>query len=226
MNSTPPQGALDHLVGQRGGVAHVAAHQVGAGHLHQLAAPQGADGLEVLGQDAGDGGLAGAGVAGKDHVHVDAGGLQALGLAPLLGLHVFGNVPHKGLDFLQADDAVQLGFHGRPRRRGTAGAAGSKGQRARRRLLRPSAAACHCQPHGGAGGAAVPRGPAHTRQWRGRRRRRIPGWASTPLARAVAGSRWSRTAPSAERASPHWARTFWARGVQLPRGDGVSGFRA
>ena len=47
------QGALDDAVGQGGGVAGVAAHQIGTGHLHQLAAPEGTDGFQVLSPPAG-----------------------------------------------------------------------------------------------------------------------------------------------------------------------------
>ena len=47
------EGALDDAVGQRGGVAGVAAHEVAAAHLHQLPALERPDGLEVLGHQAG-----------------------------------------------------------------------------------------------------------------------------------------------------------------------------
>ena len=80
------QSTLDDAVGQRGGVTGVAPHKVGAGHLHQLPAPQRADGLEVLCHQPGNGGLAGAGVAGKDHVHGQACGLEARRCAALLHL--------------------------------------------------------------------------------------------------------------------------------------------
>ena len=105
------QRALDDRVRQRGRVADIAAHQIGAGDLHELAAAQCADGLQVLGQYAGNRRLACAGVSGKDHVHVDLGNLHALSLAALLCLHVFGDVTHITLDFIQADDAVQLSLH-------------------------------------------------------------------------------------------------------------------
>ena len=91
---------------------HIPAHQVRTGHFHQLAAAQRTDGLEIFRQNAGDGGFAGAGVAGKDHVHVDLGHLEALGLAALLGLHIFGDVTHIIFHFSQTDDLVQLGLHG------------------------------------------------------------------------------------------------------------------
>ena len=67
-------------------MAGVAAHKVGAGHFHQLTALQRADGLEVLCHQPGNGGLAGAGVAGKDHVHGQACGLEARRRAALLYL--------------------------------------------------------------------------------------------------------------------------------------------
>ena len=100
------QSALDHLVGQRGRVADIAAHQVGTGHFHQLAAAQCADGFQILGQNAGNRGFAGAGVAGKNHVHVHIGNFQALGLALLLGLHVLGNATHKILYFVKAHNGI------------------------------------------------------------------------------------------------------------------------
>ena len=93
-------------------MAHIAAYQVRTGHFHQLAAAQRADGFQIFRQNAGNRRFAGAGVAGEDHVHIDLGHLQALGLAALLGLHVFGDIPHIIFDFLQTDDAVQLGLHG------------------------------------------------------------------------------------------------------------------
>ena len=91
-------------------MADIAAYQISAGHLDQLAAAQCADGLQVLCQDAGDRRLAGAGVAGEDHVHVDLGNLEPLRLAALLCLHIFRDVTHIGLDLVQTDDAVQLGL--------------------------------------------------------------------------------------------------------------------
>ena len=52
-----------------------------------------------------------AGISGKDHVHVDLGDLQALSLAALLGLHVFGDVTHITLDLIQTDDPSSSASH-------------------------------------------------------------------------------------------------------------------
>ena len=103
-----PQGALDDAVGQGGGVAGVAAHQVPPADLHQLAAPQGADGLQIPGHQPGDGGLAGAGVAGKDHVHRQAGRLEAGGGPALLDPDIVRQAEHIFLDLVQAHQGVQL----------------------------------------------------------------------------------------------------------------------
>ena len=103
-----PQRALDDAVGQRGGVAGVAAHQVPPADLHQLAAPQRADSLQVPGHQPGDGGLAGARVAGKDHVHGQAGRLEAGGRPPLLDLDIVGQAEHVLLDLVQAHQRIQL----------------------------------------------------------------------------------------------------------------------
>ena len=48
MYKRQPQGRLNDLLGQGRGVAHIAAHQVRAAHLHQLPAGERPDGLEVL----------------------------------------------------------------------------------------------------------------------------------------------------------------------------------
>ena len=103
------EGALDDAVGQRGGVAGVAPHKVGAGHLHQLPAPQRADGLEVLCHQPGNGGLAGARVAGEDHVHGKAGGLEACRRAALLHLQVIRQTEHILLDRGKPHQRIQLG---------------------------------------------------------------------------------------------------------------------
>ena len=102
------QRALYDRIRKRCRMAHIAAHKVCAGDLDQLAAAQRTDGLEVFCQNAGNRGLAGAGVSGEDHVHVDLGHLEALRLAALLGLHIFGNVAHIVLDLVQTDDGIQL----------------------------------------------------------------------------------------------------------------------
>ena len=90
-------------------MAGVAAHKVGAGHFHQLAALQRADGLEVLCHQPGNGGLAGARVAGEDHVHGKAGGLEACRRAALLHLQVIRQTEHILLDRPKAHKAVEFG---------------------------------------------------------------------------------------------------------------------
>ena len=103
------EGTLDDAVCQRGGVAGVAAHKVGTGHFHQLATLQRADGLEVLCHQPGNGGLAGARVAGEDHVHGKAGGLEACRRAALLHLQVIRQTEHILLDRPKAHKAVEFG---------------------------------------------------------------------------------------------------------------------
>ena len=105
------QGASDHLLGQGGGVAHVPAHQIRPAHLHQLAAPQRAHRFQILAYQPGNGGFAGARVAGKDHVHGQAARGQALGLAAALHPHMVGQPPHIGLDLVQAHDFIQFRLH-------------------------------------------------------------------------------------------------------------------
>lgn len=90
-------------------MAGVAAHKVGAGHFHQLAALQRADGLEVLCHQPGNGGLAGTRVAGEDHVHGKAGGLEACRRAALLHLQVIRQTEHILLDRSKAHKAVEFG---------------------------------------------------------------------------------------------------------------------
>ena len=97
------EGALNDAVGQRCGVAGVAAHEVAAAHFHQLPALERPDGLEVLGHQPGDGGLAGAGVAGEDHVHRKAGCFHARSGAALLDLQIVGQTEHVFLDWGQTD---------------------------------------------------------------------------------------------------------------------------
>ena len=106
------QGALDDAVGQGGGVAGVAAHQIGTGHLHQLAALEGTDGFQVFRHQPGNGGLAGAGVSGEDHVHRKAGSLEPGGGPALLHLQVVGQTEHIFLDRGKAHQLVDLGADG------------------------------------------------------------------------------------------------------------------
>ena len=104
------EGTLDDAARQRGGVAGVAAHEVAAAHLHELPALERPDGLEVLGHQAGDGGLAGAGVAGEDHVHRKAGGLHSGGGAALLDLEIIGQTEDVFLDRGKAHQLRDLGL--------------------------------------------------------------------------------------------------------------------
>ena len=89
-------------------MAGVAAHQVPPADLDQLAAPQGADGLEVPGHQPGNGGLAGAGIAGKDHVHGKPLGLEAGGGPPLLDLDMIRQTKDVVLHRLEAHQGFQL----------------------------------------------------------------------------------------------------------------------
>ena len=74
-----------------------------------MAALECPDGLEVLCHQPGDGGLAGAGVAGEDHVHRKAGRLHARSGAALLDLQIVGQTEHVFLDWGQTDQLRDLG---------------------------------------------------------------------------------------------------------------------
>ena len=106
------QSALDDAVGQGGGVAGVAAHQVGTGHLHQLPALEGTDGFQVFRHQPGNGGLAGAGVSGEDHVHGQAGRFQPGSGPALLYLQVVGQTEHIFFHGSKAHQFVDLGPDG------------------------------------------------------------------------------------------------------------------
>ena len=93
-------------------MAHIFAHQVGAGDFHQLAAGQHTDGLQITGHQPRDGGLAGAGIAAEDHVHAHAAGLQAFSLSTLLCLVMILQREDIFFDLLQTDDVVHLGLDG------------------------------------------------------------------------------------------------------------------
>ena len=60
------------------------------------------------GHQPGDGGLAGAGVAGEDHVHRKAGRLEAGGRPALLHLNVVGQTKDVLFDLVQTHQGVQL----------------------------------------------------------------------------------------------------------------------
>ena len=86
-------------------VSHILADEILAGNFHELPRGQRTNGVEHLSELAGEGGFAGAGIAGKEVVV-----LQELFLQPLLLL--FLDVAHNGADLvlhaLQADIPVQL----------------------------------------------------------------------------------------------------------------------
>ena len=106
------QCALDDAVGQGSGVAGVATHQVGTGHLHQLPALEGTDGFQVFRHQPGNGGLAGAGVSGEDHVHGQAGRFQPGSGPALLHLQVVGQTEHIFFYGSKAHQLVDLGPDG------------------------------------------------------------------------------------------------------------------
>jgi len=89
-------------------VADILADEIRACDFHQLALGQGADGLHVPGDQAGDGRLAGAGIAGEDHVLGDLAGLHALLAAHLLHLDMALQRPDVVLDLIQADHFIEL----------------------------------------------------------------------------------------------------------------------
>ena len=68
MNSTPPVAWLNFACRPRRGLADVLADQVGAGDLDQVAVGEHLELRVDAGEQAGDGGLGGAGVADEDHV--------------------------------------------------------------------------------------------------------------------------------------------------------------
>ena len=110
---SPPEerdadGLLDGLLGLQRGLPHVARHESGAVHLHQLALFQHADGGVQAGDDAGHGGLAGAGVAHEDHVQAHGGHGQVVCLAQLAHLHEVDQVLDVLLDVLQTHQLLEL----------------------------------------------------------------------------------------------------------------------
>lgn len=107
MKRTPPS-ALWMTLLVRGRCGRCSGPRGLPAHLHQLPALEGADGLEVLCHEPGDGGLAGAGVAGEDHVHREAGGLEARRRTALLHLNVIGKTEDVFLHRCKAHEVVQL----------------------------------------------------------------------------------------------------------------------
>ena len=84
-------------------------HQAGAVHLHQLALAQHADGGVEPADQAGHGGLAGAGVAHEDHVQAHGRHGQLMLLPELADLHQVHQVLDVLLDLFQAHQVLQLG---------------------------------------------------------------------------------------------------------------------
>ena len=102
------QGALDDLAGLDGGLAHVSGHEAAAVHLHQLALGEDAERVVNSRHQPGHGGLAGAGIAGEDHVEGEVRGGEAVVLAELVDRHHVDEVLDLALDGGKADVAVQL----------------------------------------------------------------------------------------------------------------------
>ncbi len=101
------QGPFEDLAGQLRGVAHVAADEIGAGHLDELAARQHAQGREEFAVEPGDRGLAGARRAGEDEVVAEAGHRESGGLALLGGRDQVDEVGDVPLDRVESDQRVQ-----------------------------------------------------------------------------------------------------------------------
>ena len=91
-------------------MAHITPHQIGAAHLYQLAAAQHANGLEIVRHNARNGGLSGARIACKDHVHIRHGHRQPCGTAAALGGHIVGQRAHIFLHRRQPHHGIQLCF--------------------------------------------------------------------------------------------------------------------
>ncbi len=109
MNRTPPYAFAVDLGGLDRGLAEVAGHEFGPVDLDQLALGEQPDRLVDAGDEAGDGGLAGAGVAGEDQVPGDGGALQAgLGAQPVHPQDR-GLAPDLALHRREADQLVELG---------------------------------------------------------------------------------------------------------------------
>ena len=102
-------GLFNDLLGLEGGLTYVAGHQTAAVHLHQLALAEDAETAVDAGHHAGHHGLAGAGVAGEDHVERHIGGGEVVLLAELVDLDHVDEVVDFVLDHVQADVGVQLG---------------------------------------------------------------------------------------------------------------------
>ena len=102
------QGGLNHFLRLKGGLAHIARHQARAVHFDQLALAQDADGRVQAADQAGDGGLAGAGVAEEDHVEAHRRDRKVVLLTELADLDKVDEVLDLLLHGLKAHQAVQL----------------------------------------------------------------------------------------------------------------------
>ncbi|MDQ0773877.1 hypothetical protein QF026_002343 [Streptomyces aurantiacus] len=102
-------GPFEDLPGELGGVADVAADQVGAGRLDELAPLQDAELGQDLPVEAGDGGLAGAGRTGEDEVMADRGHRQSGGGPVAGGGDEVDQVRDVALHLGQADHVSEAG---------------------------------------------------------------------------------------------------------------------
>ena len=100
---------MHRLLGLQGRLAHIAGHQAGAVHLHQLPLAEHPHRPIDLGQQPGHGGLARARVAQKDQVQGHGWHGQVGLLAQLSHLHQVDQALHVLLHLVQAAQAVQLG---------------------------------------------------------------------------------------------------------------------
>ena len=103
-------GLFDHLGGFDGRLTHVARHQAGAIHLHQMALGQHAEALVNAAHEPGHHGFARAGIAGKHHMQGQIRGGQAVPLPGLADFDPVDQAVHFVLDSIQPDIAVQLLF--------------------------------------------------------------------------------------------------------------------
>ena len=109
MNSTPSSASLIFALRLRPGLAHVFGHQAGAVGLDEVALLENAHRAEDLAEDAGDGRLAGAGIAGEDHVQAHVGVGQA---RPRRGAFAASDIGERAdfvLDAVEPDQLVELG---------------------------------------------------------------------------------------------------------------------
>ena len=100
---------VDQLVGLHGGLAEVLAHQVGALGLDEMVAAEQSEGVEDPAQDAGHGGLAGAGGAREHEVPLRRLDRQALPGPQPRHVQLRGQRLHLALDRFETDHVLQLG---------------------------------------------------------------------------------------------------------------------